>query len=86
VAGEKVTLGIRPEHLVHDPKGPIKASIFNLEQLGDSHLAYGRLADGSQVLMRGAGQTDAKPDDVIKLSADRALFHLFDEAGLRIST
>jgi ABC-type sugar transport system ATPase subunit len=84
-SGEKVTLGIRPEHLVHDPKGPIKASIFNLEQLGDSHLAYGRLADGSQVLMRGAGQTDAKPDDVIKLSADRTLFHLFDEAGLRIS-
>jgi hypothetical protein len=35
--------------------------------------------------MRGAGQTDAKLDDVIKLSADRTLFHLFDEAGLRIS-
>jgi ABC-type sugar transport system ATPase subunit len=84
-AGEKVTLGIRPEHLVHDPKGPIAGKVFNLEQLGDSHLIYGRLEDGSQILMRASGQTDAKPDDVIRLSADRTLCHLFDEEGKRIS-
>jgi len=84
-AGEKVTLGIRPEHISHDPKGPIKAKVFNLEQLGDSHLIYGRLEDGSQILMRGAGQTEARVDDEIRLSAEKSICHLFDEGGLRVS-
>jgi len=84
-AGEKVTLGMRPEHMNYDPKGPVKATVANVEQLGDSHLIYGRLADGSQLLARAAGQTAAQADEVISLSAEQSRCHLFDENGQRIS-
>jgi multiple sugar transport system ATP-binding protein len=83
--GEKVTLGIRPEHLTHDKKGPIAVVAANVEQLGESHLVYARLADGTQILVRGPGQTKAKADETLTLAADPAVCHLFDEAGMRIS-
>ena len=84
-AGEEVTLGIRPEHLSLADKGPITATALNLEQLGDSHLIYAKLDDGSPVLVRGTGQTSARPGDLLHLAADPGLCHLFDAGGLRIS-
>ena len=83
--GEKVTFGVRPEHLGRDPNGAIKATVLAVEQLGESHLIYAKLADGTQVLVRGIDQTDAKVDDTISLGTDPARCHLFDEQGLRIA-
>ena len=84
-AGEKVTLGMRPEHMTPEAKGPVKATVANVEQLGDSHLIYAKLADGAQFLVRAAGQTAARPDETITLGTEQARCHLFDEQGQRIS-
>ncbi len=84
-AGQTVTLGIRPEHLVAVPSGPIRATVTNIEQLGDTHLLYTKLEDGSQLLVKAPGQTEVKPDDIVSFTADPAHCHLFDEKGLRIS-
>jgi multiple sugar transport system ATP-binding protein len=83
--GEKVTLGVRPEHLDSSPDGALKATALAVEQLGESHLIYARLTDGTQVLVRGQDQTGVKPDDIISLGADPARCHLFDAGGLRIT-
>ncbi len=84
-AGESVTLGVRPEHLSHSPGGPITALISNIEQLGESHLIYAKLPDGTPMLVRGTGETQARPEETITLTAPQSRLHLFDAAGLRIS-
>jgi ABC-type sugar transport system ATPase subunit len=83
--GDKVILGIRPEHLVPATKGAIRATVNYVEQLGESHLIHTRLSDGSILLVRGADQTKVQPGDDIALSADTARCHLFGDGGLRIS-
>jgi multiple sugar transport system ATP-binding protein len=83
-AGQKVTLGVRPEHLTRDPEGAIKATVVAVEQLGESHLIYAKLADGTQVQVRGQDKTDVTADQIISLGADPARCHLFDAAGLRV--
>jgi ABC-type sugar transport system ATPase subunit len=83
-SGQKVTVGIRPEHLVPDANGPVRATVSTVEQLGDTHLLYTRLADGSQLLVKGTGQTTVKADEQLSFSADPRHIHLFDEQGLRI--
>ena len=85
-AGEKVVLGVRPEHLSRAAKGAIKAVVQTVEQLGESHLIYAKLTDGTAVQVRGSDQTDAVADQTIALTADPDRCHLFDEQGLRIAT
>jgi ABC-type sugar transport system ATPase subunit len=83
--GEKVTLGIRPEHLVRQPKGPLAATVNYVEQLGESHLIHTTLADGTLVLARGSGETDAKPGDAVTFGVEPGRCHVFDAQGLRVS-
>jgi multiple sugar transport system ATP-binding protein len=83
--GEKVILGIRPEHLERDATGAIRATVQNVENLGESHLIYAKLADGTQIQVRGADQTDAQPEQSVALTADPGRCHLFDAQGLRIA-
>jgi multiple sugar transport system ATP-binding protein len=76
--------GIRPEHLRLDPDG-IKASVQVVEPTGSE----------TQVLLRVGGQSliaafrdriSAKPGEVLPISPDRALIHLFDrQSGQRVN-
>jgi len=76
--------GIRPEHLRLDPDG-IKASVQVVEPTGSE----------TQVLLRVGGQSliaafrdriSAKPGEILPISPDRALIHLFDrQSGHRLN-
>jgi multiple sugar transport system ATP-binding protein len=76
--------GIRPEHLRLDPDG-IKASVQVVEPTGSE----------TQVLLQVGGQSlvaafrervAAQPGEVLPISPDRALIHLFDrQSGRRIN-
>jgi ABC-type sugar transport system ATPase subunit len=80
-AGDKVTLGVRPEHLGLSGKDDaLTATVTFVETLG--HATYAYLAAGETavtVLMPG----DVRPaaGETLKLRMPAAQAHLFDEAG-----
>ena len=87
--GQRVELGIRPEHLsVADGAGdPAReclrfgGEVTLIEQLGESHLVYVRCADGLELVARAPGHTRLRIGDRIGLEADPKGLHVFDTDG-----
>jgi multiple sugar transport system ATP-binding protein len=86
--GQRVELGIRPEHLqVADGSDADPAclrfggEVTLVEQLGESHLVYVRCADGLELVTRATGHTRLRLGDRIALQADPARVHVFDADG-----
>jgi sn-glycerol 3-phosphate transport system ATP-binding protein len=75
----KVTLGIRPEHLVLDEKGKIKIEVDLLEQLGSNTLVHGRL-EGTQspIVISLDGIQTINAGVVLSFDAPPLALHLFD--------
>jgi len=80
-AGDKVTLGVRPEHLSTAGKGDaVKADVIFVETLG--HATYAYLTAGETpltVLLPGDVRPSAGETLSLKVPADQA--HLFDADG-----
>ena len=86
LAQGRVTLGVRPEHLVSDDSGPIKISVQVVEQLGANTLLHGFL-DGTNIEMVASvpGHIIAPAGAVVSFSASPDNLHLFDtSSGKRI--
>ena len=86
LAQGRVTLGVRPEHLVSDESGPIKISVQVVEQLGANTLLHGFL-DGTNIEMVASvpGHIIAPAGAVVSFSASSDSLHLFDtSSGKRI--
>jgi multiple sugar transport system ATP-binding protein len=79
-AGQRVTLGVRPEHLREDSDG-IAARVAAVEQLGNEGLGHARLPSGELLTWRVTGRCTAQVGAQVRLSLDPAHCHLFDEAG-----
>ena len=86
VAGQKVTLGIRPEHLVTDEEHaltwPVTVSVS--EQHGANTYLHCTLPDGTPVLIHEPGQSALARGDVVDVRPRESHWHLFDETGQRI--
>ena len=83
-----VTLGIRPEHMVPDAKGPIKVEVEMLEQLGANTLVHGKLqgTETSFVVSLDGIQT-AEVGSVLSFGISKKALHLFDtNTGKRIDS
>ncbi len=81
-AGQKVTLGIRPEHIVLQPSdAQVTGTIDVVEQLGEAYLLHVRLADKSLVTAKLSGDTPQQEGEQVTLGFDGTLCHLFDEHG-----
>jgi ABC-type sugar transport system ATPase subunit len=80
-AGAPVTLGFRPEHVDLAAEGPIAGEIDVVEQLGESHLTYVRLADGTQVTVRADGDAPVRARMQTHVAVDGAVCHLFRADG-----
>lgn len=76
--GQKVTLGIRPNHVQAGGEGALTMSVRTAEQLGGESYLYGTLGDGTRVTLHLSGQTSTSADEVIRLSAPLEHIHLFD--------
>ncbi len=76
MAGEKVTFGIRPEHLQLDPAG-FAARVVVIEPTG-AETQVTLDVNGSEIVAVLHDRLEARPGDVIHISADPALVHLFD--------
>ena len=84
-AGQKVTLGIRPNDLQPAESGPIHMDVAAVEQLGADSYLYGSLADGTRVTVHNPGQTSVAGGDRIALGYLAPSVHLFDtETGLTL--
>ncbi len=85
-AAGAVTLGIRPEHLVHDDAGPIKITVQMSEHLGANTLIHGVLeGTDSDFVASMLGHVTADPGSTMSFSALTENLHIFDAAsGKRI--
>ncbi len=86
----EVTLGIRPEHLVHGGDsiatpgiGRIQGTVALVENLGESALIYLRLPETEGLtLCRIEGTTSVKEGQTLALGLPAAAAHLFDASGV----
>jgi sn-glycerol 3-phosphate transport system ATP-binding protein len=81
VEGTKITLGIRPEHVVLAPHGlPVEVDL--IEPLGSETLIHGRIPGGAPVVLRVAG---AASSQALRIAMPADALHVFDgEPGRRI--
>jgi sn-glycerol 3-phosphate transport system ATP-binding protein len=86
-AGTPVALGIRPEHLVPVPAGPLELTIELAEPLGADTLLHGRFGEANElVTVRQAGHVLAKPGEKRRFAAEPERLHLFDsQTGKRLA-
>jgi ABC-type sugar transport system ATPase subunit len=83
--GDAVTFGVRPEHVTRAGVGATLAGVVEVvEELGESHLIYCRLGDGTLFTVRAAGISGLKIGDSLPLAMDPASTHLFDGAGIAL--
>jgi multiple sugar transport system ATP-binding protein len=84
--GQKVTLGVRPEHVRIDGagEGKLSGSLRLAEYLGSETMFYLSLADGSDLSVRADGFAKATPGEVMACGLPAAACHLFDETGATI--
>ncbi|MCP3970947.1 MAG: sn-glycerol-3-phosphate import ATP-binding protein UgpC [Rhodobacteraceae bacterium] len=84
----RVTLGVRPEHLVADEAGDIRITVGLFEHLGANTLLHGTLeGTTSELIASLPGHVSAAPGSVMAFSVSAGLAHLFDpETGTRIET
>ncbi len=85
-AGGKVTLGVRPEHLVQDDAGAIRIVVQMVEQLGANTLVHGVLEGAeADVVASVPGHLTAEAGTVMSFSAAAEDLHVFDATtGKRI--
>src|SRR3989440_425332 len=84
--GERVAVGVRPEHLSVGGDGELTLEVALVEDLGSDSYIYGRLPGDpdSHVIVR-ATRDHPRPGEVVKVKVDTAHLHLFDGAtGLRV--
>jgi ABC-type sugar transport system ATPase subunit len=84
--GEKLTLGVRPEHLKVQAGegGGLSATVDLVERLGEMGFAHLRLPSGQVLIAEIRGETGLRPGGRASLSLEAAHIHLFDASGSRI--
>jgi ABC-type sugar transport system ATPase subunit len=88
--GSSVTVGVRPEHMVHvtdktaasSGLGRVRGEVVLVENLGESALVYARLPETDGLtLARSEGTSLAREGQVIELGLESTAAHLFDADG-----
>ncbi|WP_296642535.1 ABC transporter ATP-binding protein [Roseinatronobacter sp.] len=82
--GNRVDLGVRPEHLhpVAEGENGITATVENIEQLGGESYLYCRGPDGVEVTVHMSGQTGLARGAEVVLGVQPDLCHVFRSDGI----
>jgi ABC-type sugar transport system ATPase subunit len=76
---ERVVVGVRPEDLMLEEGGPIKATVSVIESLGHERHVICRLEDGQLIIVRQAANVSPPAEESeVRLAADAARLHVFD--------
>jgi multiple sugar transport system ATP-binding protein len=80
--GERVALGVRPEHMRVDGghANAAEARVGATEQLGSDSYLYCELAQGQKLTIHHPGQTGIQRQDVVRVAFDPSACHLFQSA------
>jgi ABC-type sugar transport system ATPase subunit len=81
--GDDVTLGIRPEH-IGEGAGlgvSLTGTVEAVELLGEASFVYLRRDDGTALIARAPGDSQAQVGAKIAISTSADHLHLFDAAG-----
>jgi multiple sugar transport system ATP-binding protein len=81
--GEKVTLGVRPEHLALSPDGQIRGEVLVVERLGGATFLHVKV-DGGLLSVQADGEDPVQMHDQVGLRVAPEDCHLFDENGMAI--
>jgi len=83
-AGEGVSVGVRPEHLVLGPGNPgdiaFDATIDQLEQLGAACLVYCSLPGGEKITAQAPGQLRHQVGETVRVTLPSGEAHVFRQA------
>ena len=82
--GDKVTLGVRPEHMRPAREGEIVGEVMVVERLGGETFLYTQLGDGSMHIIQADGEIPTGVHERIAVKLDPATCHLFDAEDLSI--
>jgi ABC-type sugar transport system ATPase subunit len=75
--GQPVVVGVRPEHLVLAPDGPIEHRVRAVEWLGHECLVFGSVGP-SPVVVRQTGMASVDAGSTARVTCDPAQVHLFN--------
>jgi multiple sugar transport system ATP-binding protein len=81
--GQKVTLGVRPEHLALSKDGQLRGEVLVVERLGGATLLHVKV-DGGLLTVQADGEDPVQMHDRVGLRLTPETCHLFDESGLAI--
>jgi multiple sugar transport system ATP-binding protein len=81
--GTALTLGVRPEDLSEVGQGDARlpGQTLVVERLGGETFAYTKTPDGTQVMVKGDGNFDARVGEKLSVGVTGRYCHLFNEAG-----
>lgn len=82
--GQKVKLGVRPEHVTLHPDGELAGDIEVVEHLGSRAYLHSRLAEGVKLVAQVDGDTASRAGDRVAFRLRSEACHLFDESGKNI--
>jgi ABC-type sugar transport system ATPase subunit len=80
--GGKVTLGVRPEHVLMSNGGEaLVGTVVAIERLGSESLVHAKLSSGEVIAWHAVGGSGSGVGDIVRLGIDASRGHLFDDAG-----
>jgi multiple sugar transport system ATP-binding protein len=82
--GERLKLGVRPEHVAVEQEGELTGEIDVLEHLGPRAYLHARLGDGTRLVAQAPGDTCARAGDRAAFRLRPETAHLFDESGIAL--
>jgi len=81
-AGDKVKLGVRPEHLSETGgEASFNGTVEVVEELGESHFLYVRGGDGKLITLRHAGDAPVSDASDVTVGVPGDLCHVFKADG-----
>ena len=86
-AGQKITLGARPEHLgiVEEPQGDVLLGRVDFDEyLGGTQFLYCQLGDGQPLTVEYRGSVDIETGSQLAFTSDPAHLHVFNADGMRL--
>jgi multiple sugar transport system ATP-binding protein len=79
--GDKVTLGIRPDHVKVSGEGHLSGRIELVEELGENHLLYVDIGKGRRLTVREPGDARHATGQEVGLFLAQEFCHLFKPSG-----
>jgi len=85
--GAKVTLGLRPEHLMESAsnEGQLEGEVIALEHLGSESYVHLACGNGEPLVIKSAGDTAIKVGQRVSVAVPPQACYLFDESGMAIN-